>query len=814
MNNRSLLKTSCAVILLLCCCQLQSYAQLGLGWAKQTGGIDYDAAQALAIDGNGNVYTTGTFNGTVDFDGSSGVYNLTSAGAGDVFVLKTDSLGNFIWARSFGNASDDIGLAIAVDASGNVYGINNFMGTIDADPGAGTFMLTATLFIDPMIWKLDASGNFVWAKQLASASTGGSANTAALTIDASGNIYNTGYFNGYVDFDPNAGTNIQNAPNADTYILKLDASGNFVWIKTLPASQSSMPASISVDGSGNVHTIGSFMGDIDLDPGAGTNMVATAGFDNDIYISKLDASGNFVWGKAFTGSGYDFGMASLVDATGNVYISGAFEASMDFDPGQGVANLTSTTSYNAFITKLDASGNYVWAKNFSSADYSFAQSMAFDAGQNIFVTGYFKGVTDFDAGTPTYNVTPFDASDIYFAKLNAAGDLQYATGIGGTSDDYGNAIRLSQTGAIHVAGAFMGAGDYDPGQGVANLSTAGSGDIVVGKYIDLSCQSTASTITAAACDTFTLGTTNYTASGTFVQIVPNAAGCDSVITINLTITNTTTGTLLQTACDSFTFNGQTYTTTGLYTQTLTNAAGCDSILTIDLTIQTIPALAVTAAGSTTFCQGGDVALSITGTGYTYQWQLNGTDISGATNDTYNADASGSYQVIITNSNSCSGPSQSITVTANPLPVPVITANGNVLDAGSFATYQWALDGQDIAGAQSATYSYIQDGSYTVTVTDANGCEGTSAAYNTTTSVSSVSGKDGISIYPNPAKTAVYFDTPYKMNVSLTDVNGRVVLKQCATNSIDVSALANGVYMLTLKDKNGNTTKAEKLVIIK
>ena len=119
----------------------------------------------ISVDAAGNVYTTGFFSRTVDFDPGAETANLTSAGAADIFVSKLDNAGNFVWARNMGGTSGDfdVGLGVIVDAAGNVYTTGYFNGTADFDPGAGTANLTSAGGADIFISKLDNAGNFVWA---------------------------------------------------------------------------------------------------------------------------------------------------------------------------------------------------------------------------------------------------------------------------------------------------------------------------------------------------------------------------------------------------------------------------------------------------------------------------------------------------------------------------------------------------------------------------------------------------------------------------------------------------------------------------
>src|SRR3954469_1784815 len=144
-------------------------------WAKQMGGEGANAAGgSIAVDAAGNVYTTGDFSGTADFDPGPATYNLTSAGTYDMFISKLDSSGNFIWAKQMGGNSAGnyvSGSSITLDAAGNVYTTGDFSGTADFDPGPGIFTLSAIRA--SFVLKLAADGNFIWAKQTGGGGEGG-----------------------------------------------------------------------------------------------------------------------------------------------------------------------------------------------------------------------------------------------------------------------------------------------------------------------------------------------------------------------------------------------------------------------------------------------------------------------------------------------------------------------------------------------------------------------------------------------------------------------------------------------------------------
>lgn len=334
-------------------------------WAKGFGASVesalYDGVAALAVDGGGNVYATGFFTGSVDFDPGTGSVELSAAGTNpEIFILKLDSRGNYVWAKGIGAAGDDKGNTIALDSSGNVYVGGVFSLTVDFDPSTGTAPLTSTNLQDAFILKLDTSGNYLWVKSFGA--QGGTYETVrSMAVDGSGYIYATGYFTSTVDFDPGNGFAYLSAAGntQDIFVLKLKVDGDYVWSRSMGSIAGNDGANgLAIDGIGNVYTTGGFAGTVDFDPGTGiTNLISTLSTD-DVFISKLSSNGDFVWARGFGGSGSDQGRFIAVDGSGNVYTTGHFKNSVDFDPGSRTVTLSAVgTNDDIFILKLDPSGN-------------------------------------------------------------------------------------------------------------------------------------------------------------------------------------------------------------------------------------------------------------------------------------------------------------------------------------------------------------------------------------------------------------------------------------------------------------------------
>ncbi|MBL4651217.1 MAG: SBBP repeat-containing protein, partial [Aureispira sp.] len=269
------LLTKIGIVILLLLIGNITYGQVKFEWAKNIGSTMIVEGNAITVDASGNIYTAGGFKETANFNPGTGISNLTAIGDFDIFIQKLDAQGNLLWIKSIGGANEDQANSIVVDNSGNLYITGTFQGTVDFDPNAGIFNLTASgnsIFV----LKLDLLGNLVWAKNMGDI---GTSEGTSIQVDGLGNVYTTGYFYGTVDFDPNAG--IFNLTvvggNNDIFVQKLDAGGNLVWAKSMGGISEDKGTSIALDSLGNVYTTGYFAGTVDFDPNVGVFILNPTG---------------------------------------------------------------------------------------------------------------------------------------------------------------------------------------------------------------------------------------------------------------------------------------------------------------------------------------------------------------------------------------------------------------------------------------------------------------------------------------------------------------------------------------------------------
>jgi hypothetical protein len=777
-------------------------------WAKSMGGSQDEKGYNVAFDSQGNVYAVGQFSGTADFDPGAGTFNLTSLGATDIFVVKLNAIGGLIWAKQMGGSSNDYAHGLAVDASGNVHVTGYFYSLADFDPGPGTVAFTAAASADAYVVKLDSNGNLVWAKQFAG---NDSDKGMAITVDGSGNVYTTGNFIYTCDFDPGPATaNLTaNGTIHDAFISKLDVNGNYVWAKRLGGAWSDYGYAIALTSNSELIIVGEFEGTADFDPGTGTYNLTTSGFNPDAFICRLSAAGALVWAKGVGDSGFDRGRTLALDASDNIYCGGTFGFTVDFDPGAGTSNLTANGSYDGFILKLNSSGNFVWAKAIGGSGTGEGVRGFSLVPSGLFYTGEFTGTVDFNPNGGTNNLTAVGTQDAYVAKLDLSGNYVSAFGIGGAGGyAIGTAIMASSSGTVYTSGYYQASVDFDPGAGVTSYTSAGLGDVWIQKLSV--CTNTASSLTASACSSYTFASQTYTTSGVYTATIPNSAGCDSVITLNLTIRQPSSNTLNQTVCDtSFTFNSQTYTSSGTYVQTLTNSVGCDSTLTLNLilnqptsaTLNETTCAASYTLNSQTYTSSGTYTQTLTNAAgcdstLTLNLTLNqptSASLTEAACESYTLNAqtytaSGTYTQTLTNAAGCDS-TLTLILTITTAPNATITPVTGSLEASPGGlTYQW-LDCdnglQPIPGATGQTFTPTNSGNYAVIVADGP-CADTSACASFSVSI-----RDGnpnaISLHPNPAQDDIMIDLGYAragVTVEVVDLLGQTLIHQyCAHGTV-------------------------------
>lgn len=721
-----------------------------LVWVKSLNNSNHSISTEMALDGIGNIYVTGGFRGTVDFDPGSGIFPMTSTGNVDMFITKLTTDGNFLWAKRFGGTGTNTvyGRSVASDING-VYTTGNFSGTVDFDPNAGTQSRSSagsTFFSDIFISKLDPNGDFSWAYRLGRTSATDAGR--AIEVDAAGNVYSAGTFSGTVDFDPGAGTaNLIGGGATDLYIHKLNNAGIFQWAHTVGGAGVELPYSLTLDASGNPHLVGTFgtiitNQTVDFDPGAGiVNLASNQGI---IFILKLTPSGNFTWAKNFGGTYGAEPSDITVDAAGNVLMIGAGQGlssyNPDFDPGAGIYLLKSNVNRDIFVTQLNVSGDFSWAYNMASTGSSFNNTDGFsivtDTDGSIYTSGSVSHSSDLDPGHCTYPVFNQDGGT-FIQKIKP-----------GVASLCFNQQPISASACLETPASFSvaatGTTNISYQWQKLNTSTSLFEDITnVGGY------------SGATSPELFIDTNGNFGAGTYQCKVTGDNAPDknsSIVTLTVNtppIPPTVTGS---TACSSTTqtlaasggtdgnyrwyeeASGGTaipgevnsvYTTPVLTTATTYYVSILDGTcegarVPVVANVNPIPAQpTISSSTPTSFCEGGNVVLTAS-TANGYVWS------TGETTPSITVSTSATITVIVSNSENCSSLASAETIVIeNPLPPkPLITVSGSTaicegssitLTAPVASAYTWST------GSTAQSIQVATAGTFTVAVTDLNGC---------------------------------------------------------------------------------------------
>jgi hypothetical protein len=358
------------------------------------------------------------------------------------------------WAKQAGGTDYDFGQDIAIDSSGNSYITGYFPG----NASFGTTELTSSGGIDIFVAKLDSDGNWLWAQKAGGTSDDGG---YSIAIDSSGNSYVTGYFHSTASF---GNITLTSSGSYDIFVAKLDSNGNWLWAKKAGGTSDDYGYSITIDFSGNSYVTGYFYSTASF----GTTTLTSSG-DCDIFVAKMDSSGNWLGANQAGGTGEDYGFSIAIDSSGNSYVTGYFQGIAYF----GTTTLTSSGGDDIFVATLNNGGNWQWAQKAGGTSPDYGYGIAIDSSGNSYVTGYFYSTASF--GTTT--LTSSGNYDIFVAKLDSDGNWLWANQAGGTSWDYGLGIAIDSSGNSYVTGYFQGTASF----GTTTITSSGNYDIFVAK---------------------------------------------------------------------------------------------------------------------------------------------------------------------------------------------------------------------------------------------------------------------------------------------------------------------------------------------
>lgn len=550
---------------------VSSFAQHHLyNWTSAIGGTGGEQSYALASDTAGNVYITGRFDNTSDFDPGPAVASGTSLGSTDAFIAKYSVDGSYLWSRTFGGTGGDNGLDIVVDSNGNVFVTGRFQNTVDFDPGPGVDNRTSVGGEDIFFSKYDTDGTYIWTYTFGGT---GSDNGQVLAVDNSNNIYLGGVFYYTIDFNPFAGVdNKSSNGNTDVFVSKYNSDGSYAWTNTFGGTSWEYINDMNISGSGKLYLTGTFLNTVDFNPGVGVDNRTSLGSE-DIFLSSYDSDGNYIWTKAFGSVTSDSGGGVITDTAGNIYIGGSYQNTVDFDPGAGTDNKTSNGGTDIFLTKYNTDGSYAWTLSIGGTGWDGGGKLASDATGNIFFIGSFQNTVDFDPGPGVDNRTFAGIVDMFISKYNPDGSYAWTNTTGGAGWDSVRDISSDTFGNLYLTGYFGNTMDFNPGSGIDNRTPAGSDDMFITRYdssytISGSITSSGSPFPGVTVDAGALGTTTTAADGSysFINVAHNTNYLLTPSLVGYSFSPSTSSvTLVTDTVHNFSATLNTYTISGTVT---------------------------------------------------------------------------------------------------------------------------------------------------------------------------------------------------------------------------------------------------------
>jgi hypothetical protein len=241
-------------------------------------------------------------------------------------------------------------------------------------------------------------------------------------VDQSGNCFVGGWFTDEVDFDPGSSEDVRSSNGgADAFLTRFDPDGGFAGAWTWGGPEGEECKGVAVSGSGYVYMTGYFGGTADLDPTSGELYFDSNGGD-DVFLIEFDPEGPSgpkveTWG----GLEEEYGTGVSVDNSGNLYVAGYFQSTVDFDPGPSIDEHSSNGAEDAFLSRFSPDSEFEWARTWGGAGLDHCGGIAFDYVGNIYLPGSFEETMDFDPGSGADFHSSFGENDIFLLKLRPDG---------------------------------------------------------------------------------------------------------------------------------------------------------------------------------------------------------------------------------------------------------------------------------------------------------------------------------------------------------------------------------------------------------
>jgi hypothetical protein len=538
---------------------------------------------------------------------------------------------SWLWVATSNTAGSAEGFDITRDPSGNVISVGQFFNNAIS---FSTTTLPNSGNMGVYVVKHDASGNMLWARTQISAAIPTDAH--AVSTDAAGNIYVTGFFANTTCFEIGTPT-LTSYGSHDIYVTKYDPSGNVQWAIKGGGTNTDQGWSISAEANGNTYVTGWFSSTVFT---LGTFTIGGTGA-NHHFLAKIDPNGNVLWLTKGTGTGWNVGHDVMADNSGNVYLTGAYNIGLSF----GTTTLTSSGNLDLFLVKYNSSGVPQWVISSAGPGPERGVSVSHDGTGNLYMSGYygntFTATTQFTLGTQT--ATCFGGYDAFISKIDANGNVLWLRTMNGPGSETGWSVS-AYSGGVWTCGSAggptftIGTSAYNNMTGADFMYIANydlNGNLLFQTVINSGGDDENSIVAENVCTAYISGdyATNPFVVGSFS--FPRSQNGEPAMVAKLTmippvsvsgnkICAGETATLSATGGTSYVWStGSTSSVTTVqpivntvYTVTGTTACGISS-LAVTVTVNPVPSISVTPS-SMTVCSGHSATLIASGAA-SYTW---------------------------------------------------------------------------------------------------------------------------------------------------------------------------------------------------
>ncbi len=373
---------------------------------------------------------------------------------------------------AMGSSLVDLGHAIAYNNDGDMYVFGQYDDEMDIDISEEELILDPLGLPDLFLAKFNTNGEVQWGFTLGRIAMDDGMTIGDLQMDNDGNIYISGGFSSFVDFDPSEGDGtLTSQGGKDAFLIKYNADGEYQWGQSIGTSGSEIGTDLSIDNDGNILYSLRFTQEFELDVNGEATTFTPVDLQ-DALILKLDENGDAIWSHQIGTAGVDIVTAMTVGPNGELVI------------GAGVDGVSSgIVDYNMLLSVLDAAGDLIWEHNFENLEQNEIRVIRFSAsGDHIYIGGRVGGVTDLDPSENEEILNPTFV-DPFFGKY-ALADGAFIFGSYIQSDgieDY--LIDIAEVGpAMLVFGSYDQLARFDPDDFLSQLLSNGDGDAYVASY--------------------------------------------------------------------------------------------------------------------------------------------------------------------------------------------------------------------------------------------------------------------------------------------------------------------------------------------